>query len=451
MSDMGYENNQEEWKEIWDASYLKAIAAFYNTDGGRMIIGRRDDGEFVGLKDPKSDAKKISDTISNKLHISPNVHIQDFDGKLCVVIDVSAGSRMVSLDSRFYRRVGNTNQELSGDELKVALLGEDRMSWLDRTCDVRIEDLSDEAISFFIQSGKKNKRISPDADEHDVAKVISSYDLARDGKLTLTAGILFHPTPRRLNDAAFLKIGFFDDKGVLRREDYVEGPVIMIPDKAIKILYDRYIQDTYGYGGKTAQRHIVHKYPEDAIRELIVNAVVHKDYHIQEPTTIRVYADRIDIFCFGGLPKGWSPDMLTKKHDSIRRNRLLASVFFAAGYVENWGQGIEKVINQCRANGNPDPIFSERCGGLSVEIGINPAKDIADTSQKLNSLDAKSKALIDCIIENDSVTVAEMSAITGIPVRTVSRRLKSMMESNIVHREGSTKAGRWVIVADRVV
>lgn len=450
MFDMGFENNQEEWKEIWDASYLKAIAAFYNTDGGRMIVGRRDDGEFVGLKDPKGDAKKISDTINNKLHISPNVHIQDFDGKMCVVIDVSSGSRMVSLDSRFYKRVGNTNQELSGDELKVALLGEDRMSWLDRTCDIRIEDLSDEAISFFVQSGKKNKRINPDADEHDAAKVISSYDLARNGKLTLTTGILFHPTPRRLNDAAFLKIGFFDDKGVLRREDYVEGPVIMIPDKAIRILYDRYIQDTYGYGGKTAQRHIVHKYPEDALRELIVNAIVHKDYHIQEPTTIRVYEDRIDIFCFGGLPKGWSPDMLTKKHDSIRRNRLLASVFFAAGYVENWGQGIEKVINQCRANGNPDPVFTERCGGLSVEIGINPAKDVSDIPQPIINLDEKNRIILGCIEKDPGIPARAISENTGISINTVERRLKKMTEQDLLRREGSTKSGKWIIVHDNL-
>ena len=247
-----------------------------------------------------------------------------------------------------------------------------------------------------------------------------------------------------------MKIGFFDDKGVLRREDYVEGPVIMIPDKAIRILYDRYIQDTYGYGGKTAQRHIVHKYPEDSLRELIVNAIVHKDYHIQEPTTIRVYEDRIDIFCFGGLPKGWSPDMLTKKHDSIRRNRLLASVFFAAGYVENWGQGIEKVINQCRANGNPDPVFTERCGGLSVEIGINPAKDVSDIPQPIINLDEKNRIILGCIEKDPGIPARAISENTGISINTVEKRLKKMTEQGLLKREGSTKSGKWIIVHDNL-
>ena len=138
--------------------------------------------------------------------------------------------------------------------------------------------------------------------------------------------------------------------------------------------------------------------------------------------------------------------MLMEKHDSIRRNRSLASVFFAAGYVENWGQGIGKVIDLCRANGNPDPVFSERCGGLSVEIGINPATVIVDVPSKLDLLDAKDIALINCIKQNASVTMPEMSVITGISARTVERCLKLMMESNIITREGSRKTGKWIIV-----
>ena len=446
MSKVDLENNQQEWKEIWDSSYLKAIAAFYNTDGGQMIVGRKDNGEYVGLKDPKDTAKKISDTISNKLCIYPDVHIEDFDGKLCVVIDVSAGGRLVSLDSKFYKRVGNTNQELKGDELSLAILDEYRMSWLDRTCDVKVEDLSDEAISFFVQSGKKCGRISPSADEHDTDKIISTYDLARDGKLTLNAAVLFHPTPRRINDAAFLKIGYFDENNSLRREDYITGPVIMIPEKAIQVLYDRYIPDTYGYGGVTAQRHIIQKYPKDALRELIVNAMVHKNYQIQEPTTIRVRPDSIEIFCFGGLPQGWKPSMLKKSHNSIRRNRTLASVFYAAGYVENWGQGIGKVIEECRKNGNPDPIFSEEFNGLAVTIGINPTTDITDTSQLIAGLDEKNKAILTCIKKDSGISARSISEITGISINTVERRLKKLTELGILKREGSTKSGKWIII-----
>ncbi len=153
MSAVDLENNQEEWKEIWDSSYIKAIAAFYNTDGGRMIVGRSDDGMFVGLADPKDTAKKISDTIHNKLHINVSVRIENIESKDCVIVDVCAGNRKVDLDGRFYVRVGNTNQMLEGEELRIALLNEKGRDWLDQTCDYSLEDLSLDAISFFIGVG----------------------------------------------------------------------------------------------------------------------------------------------------------------------------------------------------------------------------------------------------------------------------------------------------------
>ena len=448
MAVVDMENDRFEWKEIWDASYLKAIVAFYNTDGGCMIIGRKDNGEFVGLKDPKGDAKKISDTISNKLHISPDVHIQDFGGKLCVVINVSAGSRMISLDGRFYKRVGNTNQEIKGEDLRKILMKEDGLDWMDRPCKVTKDELSKEAIAYFIKSGKLCGRISKSASKNDLEKIIMTYGLSNDGALTLTAGVLFYPEPSRLNEAAFLKIGYFDERKVLRREEHIKGPVIMIPDKALSVLYESYIQDTYIYGGGTARRRIVHLYPEDALRELIVNAMVHKDYSIQEPTTIRVYPDRISIFCFGGLPEGWKTDKLLGEHESIRRNRALANVFFAAGYVENWGQGIEKVMEACRENGNPDPIFEDTGDGLRVIIGINPASLTSVEQSVTFDVDEKSKAILTCIQENPSVTAKEMAKITGIPIATVKRRLKEMSDANILVRDGSTKSGRWLIKND---
>lgn len=262
---------------------------------------------------------------------------------------------------------------------------------------------------------------------------------------TFVAGILFSPEPRRLNDATFLKIGFFDETKVLRREDYVEGPVIMMVDKAPDILYGCYIQDTYGYNGPTAQRTIVHQYPREALRELIVNAIVHKDYSVQEPTTIRIYSDRLEIFCFRGLPKGWSTDKLLEGHPSVRRNRTLAAVFFAAGYVENWGQGIENVLEECRSNGNPDPEFSVMFDGLKVTIREKIKEKSQVISMPAFDIDEKSRVILECTTSNLTITTSGITEITGIPRATVQRRLKAMIDAEILRRDSSTRVGTWVI------
>ena len=445
MAVVDLENDRLEWKEIWKNDYLKAIAAFYNTDGGTLVIGRTDSGDYIGVASPNKLAKEISDTISNKLGIQLAVHIEDVEGKKCIYVEVPAGVRLIQLDGRYYVRVGNTNQELKGENLRKILMKEDGLDWMDKPCKITKDDLSKEAIAYFIKSGKSCGRISRSASKNDMDKIITTYGLSNDGVLTLTAGVLFYSEPSRLNEAAFLKIGYFDEKKVLRREDHIKGPVIMIPDRALKVLYDRYIQDTYIYGGGTARRRMVHLYPEDALRELIVNAMVHKDYSIQEPTTIRVYSDRISIFCFGGLPEGWKTEKLLGEHESVRRNRALANVFFAAGYVENWGHGIEKVIETCRENGNPDPVFEDTGDGLRVTIGINPAALTVAEQPVIFDVDEKSRAILACIQENPSVTAREMSEITRIPIATVKRRLKELSDTGMLARDGSTKSGKWVI------
>ena len=446
MSDVDFENNQEEWKEKWDNSYLKAIAAFYNTDGGRMVVGRRDDGTFVGLSDPKGDAKKISDTIHNKLHINVNVCIESLESKDCVVIEVSPGKRMVDLDGQFYVRVGNTNQTLEGEELRTALLGEKGMDWLDQTCDYTIDDLSADAISFFIKQGKKRGRISETVDPADIEGVLSSYELSADDKLTMTAVMAFGQKPRRLNDGAYLVIGEFDSRNILRRETYVEVPGIQIVDEAIHILYERYIPPKFEYEGRTGLRIDAYDYPEDAVRELIVNALVHKDYSIQEPTRVAVYPDHLEISSMGLLPKGWTLETLYKKHISSRRNRALANIFHDAGYVEKWGQGIEKVIDACKENGNPSPEFSFVTGALMATLPIRRkiTRPSIPIDVPLVGLDYE---IVVRMKSNPKITKAELSSELGVSDSTVSRHIEYLLNNGYIVREGSKKAGSWIILS----
>ncbi len=155
--------------------------------------------------------------------------------------------------------------------------------------------------------------------------------------------------------------------------------------------------------------------------------MVHKDYSIQEPTTICVYSDRLEIFCLGGLPTDWTPDKLLQEHTSIKRNRALASVFFTAGYVENWGQGIEKVLEECRSNGNPDPEFSIMNDGLKVVVRIRADGRPKVPQTDVFKIDEKSKVILSCIAEDPSVSAKRMAEIIGISDSTVERRLKELV------------------------
>ncbi|MDO5862170.1 MAG: ATP-binding protein [Thermoplasmata archaeon] len=119
---MTIENSEEEWKATWSRDWLKTISAFYNTSGGRLVIGRADDGSYVGVDNPKDTLKVVSDTVSNLLHIPIDVLAEEFDGKTCIVVLVPEGNRAVSYDGGYYKRIGNTTRRLDGDALQDFLL-----------------------------------------------------------------------------------------------------------------------------------------------------------------------------------------------------------------------------------------------------------------------------------------------------------------------------------------
>ncbi len=230
---MDIENLDMEWKESWSDKCLKTIAAFYNTKGGRMIIGRRDNGEYIGIQDVKATTKSISDSIRNKLHLISETHAVSIEGKDCIIVDVPKGDEIVDYDGRFYFRVGNTTQQLEGNPLKKILLDELRMQWLDQPRKIDPRSLSEDAFRFFLKRGKEAGRIPETIPEDDMMTALESMGLLNDGDLSLTAVLLFADDPKRYQYGAYLKIGLFDDRGILLRDDILDRiPLVRLPESA---------------------------------------------------------------------------------------------------------------------------------------------------------------------------------------------------------------------------
>ena len=445
MAVVDFENDRFEWKEVWKIEYLRPIAAFHNTGGGRLLVGRTDDGEYVGVKDPKGIAKSISDTVMNKMHFQVFVNIDNIEGKDCIIVDVPPGNRMVDLDGKFYVRVGNTVQALEGEDLREVLLNEKGLQWLDAPCEIDIGDLSKEAISFFISKGKESGRIPISVDENDVSGVLNRFNLMTSGVPNLTAAILFSDNPQAYSRGAYLKIGLFDGKGSLIRETYVEGPLIMIPDRAMDKLLASYVPPMYMYDGPSVSRYNHYDYPKDALREVILNALMHMDYKKSQPVTISIRPDELEVFCLGGLPGSMTVDKLFKKHHSVRRNEALARMFHVAGFVEAWGQGIAKIIESCESNGNKIPIFLEDQGGLSVVMFPNILEaELSHVNEKYS--DSITVSLLRLICEDPKLSANSIAKLLGISERTVRSRLKNLREDGIIDRKGSAKSGKWILI-----
>ncbi|MDR1405189.1 MAG: winged helix-turn-helix transcriptional regulator [Candidatus Methanoplasma sp.] len=334
------------------------------------------------------------------------------------------------------------------DELKDILLRESGKFWMDLRSDFLVSGLSKSAVAYFVTRGKEVGRVAPTAEKDDLESVLRRFNMLFDnGSVSYSAVLMFSERPQTAVTGAFLKIGIFDSDNLVVRDDIVETPLIMLPDEVLRILYDKYIQPTFEYKG--AFRMLSYAYPTEAVRELVINAVCHKDYRSSDPVTIAVYPDRMEIYSAGGLPEGWTADTLKAKHKSVRRNETLANVFYSAGYVENWAQGIDKVRRECKTNGNPEPEFSIFFGGLLAILRPKEASktdnaNLTDTSY-LNLTDVQ-KRILTAIHENPSHSAVAISDLTGISERTVRHNISKLSEAGIIKKEGGKRKGLWRMV-----
>lgn len=239
--------------------------------------------------------------------------------------------------------------------------------WLDRPCEVKNEDLSDDAIRLFIQKTKEMKRIPYDVQYGEKSALNDMYLFCGD-KLSLTAAILLAKDPDKYCPGSFLKIESFDNEGTLLNSDILRMPVALLPAECMRVLSDKYLKPTPRFNSKTNKVRIEYTYPLEAVRELVVNAIVHKDYSIDQEVSIGIYKDKLTIYSPGILPQAITLEDLKVMHTSIRCNRRLADAFHALRYVECWGQGLPRVMRACKDNGNPEPEFTIKSDGLLVTL-----------------------------------------------------------------------------------
>ncbi len=195
--------------------------------------------------------------------------------------------------------------------------------------------------------------------------------------------LIRHNDPSVLQNGSFLKIGRFDSKGELLYQDTLESSLIQIADKAIDLIYLKYLKTKITY--EHDRRVETYPYARDAIREAIYNALVHNVYMFGVPIQIRIENELIIISNQCVLPEGWTAQTLLEAHESKPYNPDIANVFYRAGYIENWGCGIEKICNSCKGLG-ADMLRYEIIGN-GVRLHFSALKSVLLESDSLTDLD----------------------------------------------------------------
>ena len=238
---------------------------------------------------------------------------------------------------------GSTKQELKGAALHDFLLKKMGKTWDGISAEsATIEEIDALIIHLFVRKALDSNRISTNVNPIDIEGTLQNLNLLNENNKPKNAALLvFGKNPLKYFTSAYFKIGRFGETNFdLIIQDIVDGNILTMADRVIEILKSKYLVSPIQYQG--LQRIEKLEYPEDALREAILNAIVHKDY-TGAPIQLSVYSDKLILWNPGQLPEDLTIEILKQKHSILTANRNIAELFFKAGYIEVWGRGIEKI------------------------------------------------------------------------------------------------------------
>lgn len=430
------EQQNIEYKSTWHEDYLKWVCGFANAQGGVIYIGKNDNGDVVGLEGYRRLMDDIPNKIRNAMGIIVEVNLHEEAGKHLIEIITYPYSLPISLRGRYYYRSGSTKQELTGASLNEFLLKKSGKTW-DDVIEPRasFEDIDENTFSAFLKMSEEKGRM-PETIGLTIREVFDKLLLTENGQLKRSAVILFGKNPTKFYPNTFVKIGRFKGNDILFH-DVVEGNLITLLREVTNQLNHKYLIQKIHFEG--LYRIETGEYPTPAIRETLLNALIHRNY-MGAMTQIRVYDDSINVWNGGTLPEDMDSEALKRPHRSSPRNPIIADVCFKGGLIDSWGSGTIKIIDTCKQAELPEPELVEQQGGFSVTLFKNRLTVEQLTKRGLNDRQLRA---VEYVKEKGRITNREYQNINAISQRTASRELSDLVEKEVLKSSETKGAGSY--------
>lgn len=452
--------------------YMKSVVAFANGTGGKIIFGVTDKTrEVVGFD--AEDVFKTMDAIANAVSDScepaliPDITLQTIDGKTVIVVEISEGRqrpyyiKALGRDGGVYVRVAGTTR-LADEYMIKELMFEGSNRYFDQALCTGLT-ISDEDIDALCRAMKEQAIKNAHSEEQKAAvKEVGRQQLRawgvlieRDGKDYPSNAYAILTGCGALHVAT--QCGVF--KGTTKeifvdRREYT-GPIWEQIEEAFQFVLRNIHLGATIVG---IYRQDVYEIPSDAIRELIINAAVHRSYLDHGNIQVAVYDDRLEITSPGKLPMGQTLERMKEGYSQIR-NEALAYAFSYMNLIEHWGSGIPRIIGKVKAAGLREPefiggevdlrinIYRGQNNDIGVNNGVNGVKtDVNDAVYADKNLPDHIQKLLKLIAENPTETQAQYAEKLGVSKRTISRIIVKLKEQGILEQQGSRRKAKWIIL-----
>jgi len=288
------ESQNIEYKQSWHDEYLKWVCGFANAQGGTIYIGKDDNGNVVNLENYKKLIDDIPNKIRNSMGISAETNLIEENGSKYIEVIVHPYSVPISLRGRYYYRSGSTKHELTGASLNEFLLKKSGKTW-DDVIESRAtwNDIDEKAFGTYLKISEEKGRL-PETDGLSIKEIFEKLRLTENGKIKRAAIILFGKDPGKFYPSTHVQIGRFSKNDAdLVFQEVEEGNLINLHQAVLRQIHHKFIIKNVSFEGM--YRSEKPEYPIAALREAILNALVHRNY-MGAHTQIRVYDDKITFW-----------------------------------------------------------------------------------------------------------------------------------------------------------
>ena len=438
-----YESNRLELKEKLNDKFIRAVVAFLNTDGGRVLIGVTDDGTVVGVNEVDKTLKQIADIITAQIEPSPTDSVKTEilmeEGKVLVSVSVLKGIKPIYCIKKYGFssvgcpiRVGSTCREMTEEQIanryKLKFLNNDLIT----EAVTNLPLLSFRSLKQYYLD--KGYRLNEDNFETNL------YLIAPSGKYNIMGELL---SDNNRYSLIYVKFRGLDKASISQRTDYGQRSLIF----AYEQLMNRIASENICTTDTTIRpRKDTYLYEYDCVKEAVINAIVHNDWLISEPQ-VSFYTDRLEVFSHGGLPHGLTKEEFFRGISKPRNLRLM-KIFSDLDIVEHTGHGVPTIIREygkevfdITDNHIMVTIPFERSVLNEViqnNVGINVATNV--------DINKTEKDIMEIILREPRATYGVIAEKIEKTPKTVERNLSKLKEKGYVIRQGSKKSGWWKVI-----
>lgn len=439
------ESTMVEWKKALpkNGQIVKTIIGFCNRNGGKLVIGIENDGTIIGVDEEKlQDWMEYLDKMiyeSSSPPIVPLVYSQLIGSKTVLIIEVSGGMnkpyylKSEGLEKGTYIRLGRSTLRADLDmieELKWQAHGRSFDSL--PVYHAKEEEINTRLVQIFIQTRKeiKNPLVTKE--------ILYSYHLLIEEHArrspTVAGLLLFGFKPQHHFSEAFIICSHFS--GISGRTAIATvdctGTLFEQFDTAFDFIVNR-LNRSFIIQKKKRKDEL--EIPPVAIREILINAIIHRNYHIKAPIKIAIYDNRIEIYSPGDFPGPLNPNNLLAGLTYIR-NPALCKVFREAGYIEKLGSGFLTVFKSYEERGLKEPQVIE--GENYIKCILPRGTALIEKKEK----DLKHK-ILDLFEFSKEIVISDVITALVIPRSTVGRWLSELTKEGILQKIGTGKGSHY--------